>query len=73
MPDDSRRVATIVPLCSALYRSILTRSTQHAEQVQNQRDEHDCPNYPKAPAPSLSGIPIVAAACAEQQQQNNNQ
>jgi hypothetical protein len=53
-------------------RAILPRSAQRAGQIQDQRDEEDCPDDPQASAPSPSGISVIPAASAEQQQQNNN-
>src|SRR5271157_4460928 len=59
-------------LTSLDLRFILTKSAQHAEKIQYQRDEHDGPDYPQAPTSSPSGIPVIAATCAEQQQQNDD-
>jgi hypothetical protein len=52
-------------------RSILKRSTYHAQQVQDHHDDQERSDYSQTPARAPSGIPVIAASSTEQQQQND--
>src|ERR1700693_2495537 len=61
-----------VPFPQFQIDSIITRSSQRADQVQDHHDQQDRPDDSQASACPPPGIPEIAAASTEQQQQNNN-